>query len=52
MSISLRLNEVDTNIIKSYASNVKEGYQAPIFNISTDDVENNTSRQIEFNLSN
>ena len=51
-SITIKKEVYNPNIIKSYASNVKEGYQAPIFNISTDDVENNTSRQIEFNLSN
>jgi hypothetical protein len=32
-------------------SNVKEGYQAPIFDISTEVKKNNTSMQIEFNLS-
>ena len=51
-SITIKKEVYNPNIIKSYASNVKEGYQAPIFDISTDDVENNTSKQIEFNLSN
>ena len=51
-SITIKKEVYNPNIIKSYASNVKDGYQAPIFDISTDDVENSTSRQIEFNLSN
>src|SRR5574344_1512172 len=51
-SITIKKEVYNPNIIKSYASNVKEGYQAPIFDISTDSEENNTSMQIEFNLSN
>ena len=51
-SITIKKEVYNPNIIKSYSSNVKDGYQAPIFDISTEDVEHNTSRQIEFNLSN
>lgn len=51
-SITIKKEVYNPNIIKSYASNVKDGYQAPIFDLLTDNVENNTSRQIEFKLSN
>ncbi len=48
-SITIKKEVYNPNIIKSYASNVKEGYRDLISNNST---ENDTSKQIEFDLTN
>ncbi len=49
-SITIKKEVYNPNIIKSYASNVKEEYKAPIIETSTSDEDNNTPKQIEINL--
>lgn len=49
-SITIKKEVYNPNIIKSYASNVKEEYKAPVVYTYTNNIENNTSKQIEIEL--
>lgn len=49
-SITIKKEVYNPNIIKSYASNVKEEYKAPVVYTDTNNIENNTSKQIEIEL--
>lgn len=51
-SITIKKEVYNPNIIKSYASNVKEGYKAPEFEIPTSTQEINIPEQIEICLAN
>lgn len=52
-SITIKKEVYNPNIIKSYASNVKEGYKAPILEISsTNNSDDNKTEQIEIKLEN
>ena len=50
-SITIKKEVYNPNIIKSYASNVKEEYIAPVFDIQSVEKENNT-QQIQIDLTN
>lgn len=51
-SIKIKKEVYNPNIIKSYASNVKEEYRAPIIETLESDEDNNNLKQIEIDLLN
>lgn len=51
-SITIKKEVYNPNIIKSYASNVKEGYKAPVFDVPVTNIESDIPKQIEFTLEN